>query len=71
VNPESQRYADRSDHWLMPVARLKSSTTLAQAEMDAIAHRLEQEHPAINKGIGKRLIPLREKLFGWTRQALM
>jgi putative ABC transport system permease protein len=72
VNPESQRYADRSDHWLMPVARLKSSTTLAQAqaEMDAIAHRLEQEHPATNKGIGKRLIPLREKLFGWTRQAL-
>lgn len=72
VNPESQRYADRSDHWLTPVARLKPSTTLAQAqaEMDAIAHRLEQEYPATNKGIGKRLIPLREELFGWTRQAL-
>src|ERR1700728_484549 len=72
VNAESQRYADRFDHWLTPVARLKPSTTLAQAqaEMDAIAQRLEQEYPATNRGIGKRLVPLREELFGWTRQAL-
>ena len=71
VNPESHRYADRSDHWLMPVARLKPSTTLkqAQAEMDAVAHRLEQDYPATNKGIGNRVIPLREELFGWARQA--
>ncbi len=72
INPESQRYADRADHWLMPVGRLKPSTTLAQAqaEMDAIARRLEQEYPATNKGIGKKLIPLHEELFGWAREAL-
>jgi putative ABC transport system permease protein len=72
VNPESKRYGDRSDHWLTPIARLKPSTTLAQAqaEMDAIAHRLEQEYPATNKGIGKRLVPLREELYGWARRAL-
>jgi putative ABC transport system permease protein len=72
VNPESQRYADRSDHWLTPIARLKPSTTLsqAQAEMDTIARRLEQEYPATNKGIGKKVVPLREELFGWARGAL-
>jgi putative ABC transport system permease protein len=72
VNPESQRYADRSDHWLIPIARLKPSVTQlqAQAEMDAIAHRLEQQYPASNKGVGKKLVPLRETLYGWTRRTL-
>ncbi len=72
VNAESKRYADRSDHWLIPIARLNPSATLAQAqaEMDAIARRLEQRYPATNKGIGKRIVPLRQVLFGWARQAL-
>lgn len=72
VNPESQRYADRSDHWLIPIARLKTSVTQAQAqaEMDAIAHRLEQQYPTTNKGVGKKLVPLRETLYGWARRAL-
>ena len=72
VNPASQRYVDRADHWLIPIARLKASTTLAQAqaEMDAIARRLEQTYPATNKGIGKKVLPLREELFGWARKAL-
>jgi putative ABC transport system permease protein len=72
VNPESRRYVERSDHWLMPVARLNPSVTLAQAraEMDAVARRLEQEYPATNKGIGKRVIPLHEELYGWAKRAL-
>jgi putative ABC transport system permease protein len=72
VNPESQRYADRSDHWLIPIARLKPSVTQvqAQAEMDAIAHRLEQQYPTSNKGVGKKLVPLRETSYGWARRAL-
>jgi putative ABC transport system permease protein len=72
VNPESGRYVERSDHWLMPIGRLKPSTTLAQAqaEMDTIARRLEQEYPATNTGIGKKLIPLHEELFGWAGQSL-
>ena len=72
INPESQRYVARADHWLMPVARLKPGVTIAeaQAEMDTIARRLELQYPATNKGIGKKLAPLREELFGWARQAL-
>ena len=56
----------------MPIARLKPGVTLAQAqaEMDTIAKRLEQEYPTSNKGIGKKLIPLHEQLYGWARQPL-
>jgi len=72
IDAESKRYVERADHWLMPVARLKPGVTImqAQAEMDAIARRLELQYPATNKGIGKILVPLHEELFGWARQAL-
>src|SRR6266404_5085406 len=72
INPASPRYTARQDHWLMPIALLKPGIILAQAqtEMDVIARRLEQEHPATNKGIGKKLQPLHEALFGWARQPL-
>jgi putative ABC transport system permease protein len=72
VNPESSRYAERIDHWLMPVARLKPGVTLAQAqvEMDVIARRLEQAYPKTNKGIGKKVVPLHQELFGWAGKSL-
>src|SRR3984893_11291684 len=63
INPASGRYSARIDHWLMPVARLKAGVTLAQAQtgMDVVAHRLEQEYPATNKGVGVKGLPLRER----------
>ena len=72
VNAESGRYSERIDHWLMPVARLKAGVTLAQAqlEMDVIARRLERAYPATNKGIGKKVVPLHQELFGWAGKAL-
>jgi predicted permease len=72
VNPESGRYSERLDHWLMPVARLKPGVTLAQAqlEMDVIAKRLEQAYPATNKGVGKKIVLLHQELFGWAGKAL-
>jgi putative ABC transport system permease protein len=65
INPASARYSGRIDHWLMPVARLKPGVTLrqAQAEMDVIERRLEEEYPAINKGVGARVLPLHEDLY--------
>lgn len=72
INPESTRYSARIDHWLMPVARLKPDVTLAQAqlEMNVIARRLELEYPTTNKGIGKKVLPLHQELFGWAGNVL-
>ena len=71
IDPESKRYVERADHWLMPIARLKPGVTVAeaQAEMDTIARRLELQYPTTNKGIGKKIVPLHEELSGWARQA--
>jgi putative ABC transport system permease protein len=71
INPENSRYSGRIDHWLMPVARLKPSVTMEQAqqEMDVIARRLEEQYPATNKGLSDRVVLLHEQLFGWARTA--
>jgi putative ABC transport system permease protein len=72
VNPESARYSERIDHWLMPVGRLKPEATVAQAqvEMDVIAKRLELAYPKTNKGVGKLVRPLHQDLYRWAGQAL-
>jgi predicted permease len=72
INAESSRYSERIDHWLMPVARLKRGVTVVQAqmEMNVIARRLENAYPTTNKGIGKKVVPLHQDLFGWAGKAL-
>ena len=72
INPENARYSARIDHWLTPIGRLKPDVTLqqAQADMNVIARQLEQEYPATNKGIGKKLVDLHQELFGWAPGAL-
>ncbi len=72
VNPESARYSERIDHWLMPIGRLKPGATVAQAqvEMDVIAKRLELAYPKTNKGVGKLVRPLHQDLYRWAGQAL-
>ena len=65
INAASARYSARIDHWLTPVARMKRgvSLTQAQTEMDVVAHRLEQEYPATNKGVGTKVRNLHEDLY--------
>jgi putative ABC transport system permease protein len=65
INPANVRYTARLDHWLMPVARLKPNVTLpqAQADMDVIARRLQQDYPSTNKGLGDKVIPLHQDLY--------
>ena len=72
INPENARYSQRIDHWLMPIARLKPGVTReqAQVEMEVIARRLEMEYPATNKGIGKKVSPLHQELYGGFGQYL-
>jgi putative ABC transport system permease protein len=47
------------------------SWALAQTELDTIAGRLAAEYPAIDGGVGVRIVPLREQLSQKVRQGLL
>jgi predicted permease len=63
----------RRGRYLQAVARLAPGVSLAraQAEMDAIAGRLEGQYPKFNHGWGVRVVPLRDQLAGEIRPALL
>ena len=63
----------RAQHYLGVIARLKPELSLghAQTELDAIARRMELQHPETNAGLGLRLVPLRTQLTGNIRPALL
>ena len=69
VQPET---TSRGAHNYRVVARLKDDVALtqAQAEMTALAARLEQAYPASNAGKGVVIVPLQEQLVGDTRPTL-
>ena len=69
----SQEAARRGSHFLDVVARLKPGITLpqAQAEMKAIAARLQQQYPEQNTDLGAVVVPLHEQLVGDIRPALL
>lgn len=54
VDPKSTRFADRIDHWLISIGRMKPGVTIerAQAEMTVIAKGIEDAYPKTNKGVG-------------------
>ena len=56
----------RKAHFLRPIGRIKPGVTLAQAQadMDAIARRLEAQYPESNTGWNLRMVPLRDQLVG-------
>jgi len=64
----------REDRWAMyGVARLKPGVSLAaaQGELDAIGSRLRQQYPQSNALISLRAMPLKDRLVGDTRPALL
>jgi len=62
----------RDNHYLGVVARLRPGVNVAQAqaEMTGMAAQLEKEFP-INKGMGAKVVPVREQLVGDVRPALL
>ena len=64
---------ERSSRHLRSIARLKLGVTLsqAQAEMNVITSRLEQQHPRDNTGYGVRLVSLPEDTVGGLRATLL
>ena len=65
--------AQRGNHFLEVIARLKPGITLkqAQAEMDTIAARLAQQYPDYNTRIGAVVVPLQEEVVGDIKPALL
>ena len=65
--------ADRTGHYLEVIGRLKSGTTLAQAQADleTIAAHLAQQYPQTNAGHGVRVMSLVEDLTTGSRQFLL
>ncbi len=63
----------RAHHYLGVIARLKPglSPDHAQAELDALARRMELQYPETNVGLGIRLVPLRTQITGNIRPALL
>jgi putative ABC transport system permease protein len=70
--PQTTRSTSRTSHNLFAVARLKGGVPLetAQAELDTIAARLEQQFPDSNKGRGVTALRLQDTLVGSVRLTL-
>src|SRR3984893_9992325 len=65
--------AVRGEHHYSVVARLKTGMPVAQAqaEMNTISSRLEQQYPEDDKGWGAIVVPIREEMVGDVRNALL
>jgi putative ABC transport system permease protein len=63
----------RNDHGLSAIGRLKDgvSITEAQAEMNTIAARVEQENPVTNEGLGVTVTSLHQNLSADYREGLL
>jgi putative ABC transport system permease protein len=63
----------RSFRWCNVVGRLKPGVTIeqARAELNAIAARIEAEHPDTNTGTRMRVVPLREEIVGSVEPILL
>jgi predicted permease len=68
-----QERAVRGEHHYMVIARLKPGVTQeqAQAEMNTISGRLEQQYPEDDKGWGAVVSPLQQDLVSDVRPALL
>ncbi|HWM92240.1 MAG TPA: ABC transporter permease [Thermoanaerobaculia bacterium] len=64
--PAAEYVEVRRMRWLNAVGRLKPGVTLeqAQADMDRVTAALAQQYPDQNRGIGVKLQPLRDFVYG-------
>jgi len=74
--PSMVRSISRSkhaQHYLGVIARLKPGVSLdhAQAEFDALAHRMELQYPETNAGLGIWIVPLSTQITGNILPALL
>lgn len=72
TRPQGQLLERRNLHWLNVIGRLKpdASLTMASADMQVIATRLEQAYPQSNKKLRALVVPLTEVIVGDVRPIL-
>jgi len=58
--------------WILAIAKLKRGVSVqqAQAEMEVVEQHLAQQFPEEYKGMGVRVEPLKQGLFGWSAYIL-
>ena len=68
-----QTRAQRFNHWLRVVGRVRQGTTIEQARSDiaALMKRLASQYPETNAGRGIAVVPLREEIVGQVRPTLL
>jgi putative ABC transport system permease protein len=73
LRPSPSQLNQRFMHWLDVIARLKPGVSLeqAQAQMDTMAARIEQQNLDSHTGAGIRLVPLHEQIVGSVRPLLL
>jgi predicted permease len=68
-----EKWAQRDNHFLNVVARMKPGVTRerAQKDMDTIAARLQQQYPVSNAKVGVAVVPMQEDFAGDARNGLL
>jgi putative ABC transport system permease protein len=69
----SRNYRETSGRFLSSVARLKEGVSVAsaQADMETLAKRFEEQYPAFNKGWGANVVPIHEQVVGGVKTLLI
>jgi predicted permease len=67
-----EMWARRQSHFLNVVARMKPGVTIeaARKDMEAVAIRLQQQHPNDNARVGAKVVPIQEDFAGDARGGL-
>ena len=72
---DQEELANRGGHYLKVVARLKPGVSIAQAQadMNAVMHRIAVDHPGetMEGKLGAVVLPLREEMVGEARSSLI
>ncbi len=73
-DPANRQKVDfRRAHWVRTIARIKPTATEATAnlQLQSVVHRLQEQYPETNTGMGATLAPLHDFIIGDTRRPLL
>ncbi len=72
ASPNPAESGATDPRWMLAIAKLKRGVSLkqAQAGMDVVQQHLAQAFPEAYKGVGVRVEPLKQGLFGWSSNFL-